>query len=325
MIDKANNRQIVQKGRRLNDFYTAEDMPAGSDAWEITEYYRQKLTSEDRLISREVISEGPLFIIIQSKYKIGKKSELKQNMIFYADNPRIDFETFVDWREKHVMLKTGFAIDILADSCRNDAQFGHIVRAMHQNTPYDAAKFETWCHKWVDVSEGDYGVALLNDCKYGLDTLDKMVSLTLLRSPTGPDESADLGQHQFTYSILPHAGDFSAETVVRQGYELNAPMTCLRADLAKSGAAALGFCEVSNPNVVVEAIKKAEESDAVVVRVYEANKSRGPASLTFSRAIKTAAECNLMEEDEKPVKAKGNSIAFEILPFEIKTFKVEFA
>ncbi len=151
-----------------------------------------------------------------------------------------------------------------------------------------------------------------------------MVSLTLLRSPTAPDESADIGQHQFTYSMLPHAGDFSAETVVRQGYELNAPMTCHKAEFARSGSAALGFCEVSNPNIIVEAVKKAEESDAVVVRVYEANKSRGPASLTFSSAIKTAVECNLMEEDATPVKAKGNSIDFEILPFEIKTFKIEF-
>ncbi|MFC1735554.1 alpha-mannosidase [Candidatus Hydrogenedentota bacterium] len=324
LVDKALGREVVRKGRRLNDIYTAEDLPPKNDAWDLYSYYRDTMTVEDRLVSRAIVCDGPLFTKIRSTYQIGELSTLIQEMIFYAHSRRIDFETAVDWQETHVILKSGFALDINSKMCRNEVQFGHVTRDMHTNTSYDQAKFETYAHKWVDVSEGGYGVALLNDCKYGHDTLDDMLSITLLRSPFGPDAVTDKGTHEFTYSLLPHVGEFSVKKVVRGGYELNAPLTCKKVKKSRGAAKELALCSISNPNVILEAAKKAEESDAIIFRVYEAGNSRGPVTITFNDPCVKAAECNLLEEEEKPLAVKDNAISFDILPFEIRTFKAHF-
>lgn len=324
LFDKEAQREVVREGKRLNDFYTAEDVPIHWDAWDIDRDYRDRIRSEDVMTLREPTADGPLCFRLHSKYKVGRASTLHQDMIFYAHSRRIDFRTTVDWNEKHTLLKVGFGVDVLADQYRNEIQFGHVMRPMHSNTPWDQARFEVCAHKWVDVSEGNYGVALLNDGKYGHDSLDGMVSLTLLRSSLCPDELAEAGLHEFTYALLPHGGGFKAETVVREAYALNAPVCAVKLTEANGKDAAVGLCTVDNPNVVIEAVKKAEADDAVVVRVYEAGKTQGPVSIAFSRPIKKASECNLLEEREQYATIHENSLAFTIRPFEIKTFKVYF-
>ena len=323
LYDKAAEREIVQEGRRLNDFYTAEDVPVQWDAWDIDLDYRSKCQAEDRLLSREVVADGPLFLTLRSRYSLGRGSELTQDIVFYADSRRIDFKTVVEWQERHLLLKTGFAFDLSAETCRSEIQFGHVVRPTHTNTSWEQARFEVCAHKWVDMSEGEYGVALLNDGKYGYDTLDRMVSLTLLRSPGGPDAEADQGRHEFTYALLPHQGNFSAEVVVREAYALNVPITALRAP-GVGKAQCVELCSVSNPNVVIETIKKAEQDDALVLRLYEAGGTQGAATVNFSRPPRKAVECSLLEEHEQAVRVKNQSISFAIRPFAIKTFKIYF-
>ena len=322
LFDIAADREVAQPDRRLNDFYTAEDMPMDWDAWDIDLDYRDRVTAEDRLESREMVTGGPLMLTLRSRYALGRNSSLVQDMTFYAHSRRIDFKTEVDWNEKHTLLKVGFPVDVHNDTWRNEIQFGHLVRNRHMNTSWDSARFEVCAHKWVDLSEADYGVALLNDCKYGHDTLEDMVSLTLLKSATGPDPGADEGTHTFTYALLPHAGGFCAETVVREAYALNAPLTAHPLTTANGTARALEFCAVDNPNVVVEAVKKAENDDAVVVRVYEANGGRATASLAFARTVRKATECNLLEDEQQSVKVSEDGFTFSLRPFEIKTFKV---
>ncbi|NIA15170.1 MAG: alpha-mannosidase [Nitrospiraceae bacterium] len=322
LVDKDADREIVQPGRRINDFYSAQNVPIYWDAFDIEAYYRDMIESEDGLLAKEVVEDGPLFITYRLRYAIGRHSTLTQDLTFYAHSRRIDFKTEVDWHERRRMLKVGFPVDIHSDTWRNEIQFGHIVRNRHSNTPHDQAQFEVCAHKWVDVSEGGYGVALLNDCKYGHDSLDNMISLTLLRSPGGPSDSWEEGHHVFTYALLPHRGGFSVESVVREAYMLNVPLCGHRMDQFGSGGRAITFVRCSNPNVIVETVKKAEESDAVVVRVYEAARSRGPATLTFAAPVEHASECNCLERDDKPVRIEGNTIAFEIKPFQIMTFKV---
>ena len=324
LIDRKPKREIVRKGRRLNEIYSAEDIPIHYDAWDIDLFYREKIEAEDRLISREVIADGTLFITLRSEYAIGRHSSLQQEMTFYAHSRRIDFKTTVDWNETHVLLKVGFPVDVNADSFRAEIQFGHTVRPTHANTSVDVAQFETCAHKWVDVSEGDYGVALLNDCKYGHDTLDNMISLTLLKSSTGPAPCADKGHHEFTYALLPHDGAFNVETVVREAYQLNVPLSVTSAP-GRTMEAPSAFCRVSNPNVIVESIKKAEAGDSVIVRVYEAGNSRGNIELSFNAPIAAATTCNLLERDDKPVVFKDNTVRSRIRPFEIKTFKVKLS
>jgi len=322
LLDKEAGREVVQPGRRLNDLYSAEDVPIYWDAFDIEAYYRDVVRPEDRLVSREVIADGPLLIAYRSVYAVGRASTLTQDMVFYAHSRRIDFRSEVDWHERNRLLKAGFPVDVHSSTYRNEIQFGHLVRNRHANAPQDQAQFEVCAHKWVDLSESAYGVALLNDCKYGHDSLDNMISLTLLRSAGGANEEGDEGRHEFTYALLPHPGGFSVEQVVREAYDLNVPLTSLPMEGAQGGASETAFCAVSNPNVIIEAVKKAEESDALVVRVYEAGHSRGPVALTFAAPIAHAAECNLLERGDQPVAVDGACVSFEIRPFEIRTFKV---
>lgn len=324
LYDKDARREVVQPGGLLNQFYTAEDMPLFWDAWDIDRYYRDHVRAVDHLESRELVADGPLFLSIRSTWRVGRNSRLTQDMTVYAHTRRIDFQTRLDWQEEQTLLKTGFALDVHTARIRGEIQFGHVERDTHENTSWDRAQFEACAHKWIDVSEGDYGVAVLNDCKYGYDTLDGQVSLTLMRSPRCPDELADIGEHEFTYALLPHPGAFSVEAVVREAYALNAPLTVV-GDTSDTGTAhALDFCRVNNPQVIVEAVKKAEADNAVIVRLYEAGNTRGDVVASFGRPVKKAYTCNLMEEGGEGLKVRGDEVKFTIAPFEIKTLKVYF-
>lgn len=329
LLDKQHNRDIVAPGRWLNGFYTAEDMPLFWDAWDLDRYYRDTMRYETRLQKREVIEDGPLFIRIRSEYKIGRNSSLRQDMVVYASSRRIEFQTEVDWKEKHTVLKVGFALHLCADSWRNEIQFGHTVRPLHSNTSWDQARFEVCAHKWVDISETGYGVALMNDCKYGHDCLDDMISLTLLRSPQAPDPEADQGMHHFTYALLPHHGEFAANPVIHEAYALNFPLHFQKISdetqkMEVAGPLDAAFFSLSDSNIIVEAIKKAEEDEAIILRLYESEKRRTTTRITFGPPLKRVVECSMMEEEEQSVPIDDNSFETAFAPFEIKTLKVVF-
>ncbi|MGC8847224.1 MAG: glycoside hydrolase family 38 C-terminal domain-containing protein, partial [Candidatus Hydrogenedens sp.] len=295
------------------------------DAWDINSDYRDKIRNEENLISSKIVEDGPLIHVIRREYKIGKRSTLIQNIIFYSKNRRIDFKTEVDWHEKHTLLKTGFYFNILAEEFKNEIQFGYVIRPLHQNTSWDRAKFEVCAHKWVDVSEADYGVALMNDCKYGHDACDGRISLTLLRSPMAPDMEADQGNHEFTYAILPHIGDFNVKSVVRSAYELNVPMDIVTHHTKEEPTQEnLSLCRIENPSVIIETVKKCELDESIIIRFYEAGKTRGPVTLSFPFRVKKAYECNLLEENISSIDVVNNNIKISVSPFEIKTIKVYY-
>jgi alpha-mannosidase len=322
LYDKEAGREVVREGGVLNAFYSAEDMPVYWDAWDIDRYYRDTLRQETDLISREVVADGPLFCTVRLRCRIGKKSSLVQDVVFYAHSRRIDFRTEVDWREQHTLLKVGFYLNVLADKFRCEIQYGHAERNTHANTSWDQAQFEVCAHKWVDYSQNDYGVALLNDCKYGHDTLDDRLSLTLFKSAFCPDPEADQGRHEFVYALLPHADAFDAETVVREGYNLNQALTVVTPDQSKGRETALWLCRVSNPNVIVEAVKKAEADNAIVIRCYEAGKTSARATFTFRQSLRRVGECNMMEEQDVSIPVEDDKVIVDFRPFEIKTLKV---
>lgn len=324
LYDKEAEREVVREGGSLNAFYCAEDLPVYWDAWDIDRHYRDVMRPSQQLMSREVVSDGPLLHAIRFKYAIGEASTLTQEVVFHAHSRRIDFVCEADWRERRTLLKAGFDLDVLADRIRCDIQFGHVERNTHSNTSWDAARFEFCAHKWVDLSEGNYGVALLNDCKYGHDMLDDRLSLTLLKSAACPDHEADQGAHRFTYALLPHASPFDAAEIVQEAYELNQPCAAVRPDGAPGTLASLAFCTVSRPNIVVEAIKKAEADNAIVLRCYESARSRCTAEFTFARSLRRAETCNLMEEGGAALKVQDDSVTVAFRPFEIKTIKIYF-
>ena len=190
-------------------------------------------------------------------------------------------------------------------------------RPTHRNTSWDWARFETAAQKWVDLSEGDYGVSLLNDCKYGHDIKDNIMRITLLRSPTMPDPDADQGQHRFAYALLPHAGPLGMETI-RRAYALNNPLIVHSAATATATGSLV--C-ADRANVVIETIKQARDGNGIIVRLYEANRCRGPVELTTAFDFAACHETDLHENNQKLLESTGNKVHFDLAPFQIKTLR----
>jgi alpha-mannosidase len=234
----------------------------------------------------------------------------------------------VDWQQRQVLLKAAFPVNIRATRATYDVQFGSVERPTHWNTSWDYARFEVVAHKWADLSEGNYGVALLNDCKYGHDVKDNVMRLTLIKSAIEPDPTADLGHHEFTYSLLPHTGDWRTGGVVEQAHALNYPLlgAVVPAQPAGRLPAELSLAASTTHAVIVDTVKRAEDGDGWIIRVYEARQHRQPAArLALGRPIARAVETNLLEAEVGPVDHDVQALSFSIRPFEIKTFKVWFA
>ncbi|HEX6293473.1 MAG TPA: alpha-mannosidase [Herpetosiphonaceae bacterium] len=327
LFDKQNEREVLPPRARGNVLQVFEDKPMNFDAWDIDPYFYEKMREIDQLIAVEVVEQGPLRGVLELQWRF-YDSLITQRITLYGHSPRIDFRTEVDWRERQVLLKVAFPVAVRATKATYDIQFGSIERPTHSNTSWDYARFESVAHKWVDLSEGGYGVGLLNDCKYGYDVKHNVLRLTLIKSPIGPDETADRGRHVFTYSLLPHAGTWSQSAIVREGYDLNYPL--LLETIAQPQPGKLphtyAFAELDADNVVVETIKRAEDEDAWIVRVYECQQfQRNRVSLSFGQPIRRAVVCNLLEEDQEPARHDDRAITFGIVPYEIKTFKVWLA
>lgn len=323
LYDLENNRR-VDCGRPMNVFAAYEDKPQRFDAWDVDIYYKEKPYAPFVLKSREVLQQNDRIVIRQSWSF--DKSEISQDMILYEKERRIDFETTADWKEKQVFLKVYFPVDVRAQEASYEIQFGSIRRPVHTNTEWDFAKFEVSAHKWADLSETDYGVALLNDCKYGYDVHENVLGLSLIKSAVRPDETADRKVHYFTYSLYPHQGDLARSDVQQAAVKLNMPVIVSKAD-ATEGAerfAKDSFVSTDCDSILIDTVKRSEDGEAVVVRVYEYQNHKTEANLTFARPVKKILETDLCEENGREVMVKENKVSFEIGNFEIKTFKVYF-
>lgn len=326
LLDKRHERPVLAPGQRGNVLQTFQDKPLAFDAWDIDIFYQEKMAEIDELIEAAVEESGPLRGVLRLRWRF-RDSVITQRLTLYRDWPRIDFRTEVEWREAQTLLKVAFPANVRATRATYDIQFGSLERPTHWNTSWDWARFEVCGHKWVDLSEGDYGVALLNDCKYGHDVKDNVMRLTLIKSPIRPDALADKGRHAFTYSLWPHAGDWRQGGVPHEAYALNYPLRAHALPAQPGGRlpARYALATVEDDRVVVETVKKAEDERAWIVRVYENQQCRcQTVTLTFGQPIRRAVECNLVEEGEAPVAHAGAQLTFAIRPFEIKTFKIWF-
>ncbi|MFH1742920.1 MAG: glycoside hydrolase family 38 C-terminal domain-containing protein, partial [bacterium] len=270
IFDKEHQREAIAGGESANNLNVYEDT---GDAWDIPIYYDKKTPGYFQLDSVTARVDGPRAIVKQ--IRTFGESKLVQEIILTEGSRRIDFVTEVDWRESNKMLRASFPLSVRSTEATCDIQFGQIKRPTHSNTSWDMGKYEICAHKWIDISQRDYGVALLNDCKYGHRVHENILDINLLRSPTHPDPKADRVRHRFTYALFPHAGDPYSGGVVRAGYELNVP---LKSVAVKSSKGALpvenSFIQVDAENIIVEAVKKAEDSNNVILRLYEAHGAR---------------------------------------------------
>ena len=319
LIDLEADRQVNREGGApLGTLWLGEDMPKIWDNWDIDDDIFVKLNPVTGLLSREVVSDGSVEYRIRSLYRLSKTSTATVDTVFYAQNRRIDFEVKLDWHERHTLLKAGFDVNVRSAFVKNEIQFGHMDRPTTRNNSLEAAKFEICNHKWSDLSETHYGVAILNNCKYGLSAEGSDLRLTLHKAGCRPDPVTDNGVHTMTYSLLPHMGSFDAETVVQPAYELNyQPITVAGAlNVPK-------LFSLSNPGIICETVKNAEDMEgAYVLRLYESERNAANCTLTINGA-KTVWATNMLEEKQEQLPIADGQVKLKFRPFEIKTILVE--
>jgi alpha-mannosidase len=328
IFDKTRNRETLEPGKTANRLIAYEDKPMEWDAWDIDRYFEEQfwpLADGKALIS--VVETGPHRAAIRVE-RTYQKSTIVQVISLAAGARQVEFDTFIDWQERQTVLKAQFPFDLNTSDIRSEIQFGHVKRSTHRNTSWDKARFEASMHRWIDLSEADFGVALLNDCKYAYDCLEQSVRLTLVRGSTFPDPQADIGEHRLRYALLVHDGVADLADVQRAAERFNNPVAVVgslkHAASPTSEFASFSFASVDQSNVTLETVKKAEKSDAVVLRIFEHANIRADATITFGIPVKSARIVNLMEDgDTSPLELKDNGVTLALRPFEIATLLIE--
>ncbi len=322
LFDKAAGREVAAPGRSLNSLQAFDDRPTTYDAWNVDIGFEEKMWDVTDVERIEVTECGPVRASLRIVRRFGS-SVIDQTIHIYDGVDRIDFDTTVDWKESHVLLKAAFPVDVHAEKAAFDIQFGNVERPTHHNTSWDVARFEECAHKWADVSEAGYGVGMLNESKYGCDVHDGVLRLTLLRAPEDPNPTADREIHHFTYSLVPHVGGWREGGVVQQAYLLNCPMTARTAPAQKGTLAPQrSFFSSDARNVLIDTVKMAEDGSGIILRLYEFENRRGPVHVTCPGVPGSVTECDLMENELGAVETQGDGFAFEAHPYEIRTFKV---
>ncbi|KAA3615978.1 MAG: alpha-mannosidase [Calditrichaeota bacterium] len=333
LIDRQSGKEIIHQGAPANVLQTFEDAPTSFEAWDIDNDFMHKPLSLFKCTERTVLETGPLRGCVQFIFK-SKKSTIQQKIHIYRDSPRIDFATTIDWHEQRVLLKVLFPVNLKSESATFDIQYGNIERPTHRNTSWETARFEVPVHKWMDISEADYGVAILNDSKYGCDIIGNKMRLTLLRSPYPPDpvepwrsvqydKPTDQGEHHFVYSLLPHQGDWRSADVPRRAYELNIPITTHAGRLPNAFAEPL--FTLDHKNLIIEAIKKAETGAGIILRFYDSAGQRGASKFDAGKNIKSVFLCNLLEETICELDPVNDGWHIDYKPYEIITLKILFS
>jgi alpha-mannosidase len=321
VISRADGTEFVAEGEPANRFQLFEDKPLFWSAWDVEIFALETGKYLDALDRFEIVESGPVRVAAEIERKFGKSKIIQR--ISLGQTAGIRFDTTVEWAEADKMLKVAFPVNVNATRATYEIQYGNIERPTHVNTSWDLARFEVCAHKWVDLSEGGRGVALLNDGKYGHDIRDNVIRLTLLRSPKAPDPTADMGLHHFSYILLPHGGSYAEAGAVDAAYALNAAVHAQPLG-KKPGESLLPllFVGCDATNLVIESVKRAEDGSGTIIRVYDAHNCRGRALLRFSKEVRSAALCDLLENELAPLEPRGREVSFDYKPFEIVTIKV---
>ncbi|KAJ1181489.1 hypothetical protein NDU88_006696 [Pleurodeles waltl] len=313
------DREAIKEGCYGNEFVIFDDVPLYWDAWDVMDYHLETRTSITTILSPlEIVCTGGLRGSVKFSVQISNKSLIRQELILDAECPFVRCQTEVDWNESHKFLKVQFPVKVRSTNATYEIQFGHLQRPTHWNTSWDWARFEVWGHRWMDLSEHGFGVALLNDCKYGCSVQGNTLSLSLLRAPKLPDATADMGLHQFSYAVMPHVGSFQEAGVIQNAYNMNFPL------LTKASASAeqktWSAFSVQSPSIVLETIKQAEDRlDALVIRLYESYGSTVDTWASTSLPVKEFILCDLLEcpdpHGHLPMEERGVKLSFT--PFQI--------
>ena len=324
LVDIREDRELIQKGRMGNRLTVYEDRPAEFDAWNIDEGYLEKSWDVIDVEEFKVLENGPETAALHVRRRF-QDSMIEQTIRFYRHTARIDFQTRVDWQEHQQLLRVSFPVDILAHEADYEIQFGNVKRPTHKNTSWDRARFEVCAHKWADLSEPGYGVALMNDCKYGYDVHEGVMGLTLIKSGIFPNPDADQGQHEFTYALFPHQGDFRKGSVVREAYDLNCPMAWEKVQGIYEDS--FSMLQIAEENVMADTVKAAEDGNGIIVRIYETWGMRTKVHVNFPLAPDAQVTvCDCMENfsgvENADMTRAQDGWSFTMKPYEIKTLRI---
>ncbi|UZR94569.1 alpha-mannosidase [Chondrinema litorale] len=321
IYDKEARRDVLANGEKGNAFKIYKDEPLLWDAWDVDIYYEEVPPERPTLSGIKILEQGPLRASIQFDYE-DMFYAITQIVSIEAFSKRIDFKTKINWQETDKMLRVEFPVNILSRQATFDIQYGYVQRTTHYNTSWDMAQFEVVAHKWADISQSNYGVALLNDCKYGHKIKGNTISLNLLRSPKNPDPLADMHIHEFTYSLFPHLNDHVKGKVPQEAYELNIPTRTIPIKKQKGIIPEhVAYLETDRYNIIIESVKQAEYTDELVVRLYESSGVDCYAYLKVSFDYREVKLVNIMERDLDELETDGNIIKLFFKPFEIHTIK----
>ena len=320
--DKEYSREVIAEGKKANTIVAYEDIPQMFENWEIRRYYKEKFWNVNTVESVKTFNEGE-----KKGFAVTRRfsnSTIVQKIYLYGHEKKVGFATHIDWKNNRILLRTHFPVEINSDEATFDLSYGNIRRTTKNNTSWDCAQFEVPAHKYVDLSEHSYGVSLINDCKYGCDVKGSTISLTLLKSGTDPDKKADQLEHDIVYELCPHAKDFRDAGIIRKAYELNNPMKCIKVP-AQKGTLKDEYSLVSilNENVFAETIKKAEDSDDIIIRLSEQFGDRGIVKVKVNCNFSSAELCDMLENRISKVKTKNGIIELNMDPYSIETIKIK--
>lgn len=318
IIDKSNMREILKgKGNAIVGYF---DRPGYFESFDIIPDFERKAFPIQDVSEMKLVESGPLRWVMKISKRF-RKSVIHQYISIYSHNRRIDIKTEIDFFEPQILLKASFDLNVDAPFATYDISMGNIQRPTTRNNSIEAAKFEVNMHKWMDLSNDGYGIALLNDCKYGCDVKDNRMRITLLKTSTFPNVKQDIGHHELTYSIFPHCGDFREGNVTKAAYELNSPCIITKGEIKENE---FSWMDIDNSSVIVETVKKAENDDGIIIRLYESNGESGSVRLGFGRKIKKAEMCGVLENVLKGMPFENEKLIFQMKPYEIATIKLSF-
>ena len=325
LYNKRTHFEALAPGACGNQLQTFKDTPKDYDAWNIDPGTLDHFTPIDSVDSVELVEKGPLRSAIRVT-RTWQSSKFVQEIALEAGADQVEVVNDIDWHETHVLLKAAFPLSATSNKATYEIPYGTIERATTRNNSWEQAQFEVPALRWADLGDGQHGFSLLNNSKYGYDCKDNVLRLSLLRSPTSPDPDADRGHHHFTYALYPHGGDWKDALTVRHGYEYNYG---LRATQVESHTGSLhaehAFVSVKPDNVVLTALKKAEDANGLIFRTYEWAGKSGDVTIHVPPGATGATVTNLMEKQEgEPLKVVDDTVTAPIHPYEILTVRVDY-
>jgi len=306
LIEKDSHREALLGEANVLELY--DDHPTEFDAWDVDPFHLETRQLVAGAKFHEVVRRDDLRGEVRFEYAVGESSSLRQIVRLDAGSRRLEFICHADWHESHKILKVAHVLNVRALNATYEMQFGYVERPTHFNNSFDLARYEVPMHRWCDLSEHGFGVAMLNDCKYGGSTFGNTMRLTLLRAPKSPDPTCDMGTHDFSFALLPHIGSWREARVVAEAIRFNTPF--------RFGAALPGpekLATITDANLIIDTVKLAESGAAIVVRLYECHGARGRARMQVSKGFFTGAHlCNVLEDtlDALPITSDGVDIEY---------------